>query len=282
MATDLSQWDSEEPLSTILSSSGARRGFGCDRGGLQLHAGCRPTDDATDDHLGADDHDGPHHDRPDDGGNDRAPHDCSSRPPRGPATERGRCRRRARRVLGLGEQGQRHARGDGSGRHHLVRGRLSQWAGHQPGVQLVVLAHRVHLWGARRGTGERSHLPARRGAGAVGTLVRQHGPDRRLSTPRRNPKSRVCWSGCRDLNPGPPRPERGALTKLRYSPLCRWTAGADLCQPAGNRVDGSGKTSGTSALRSRHVFVGSGDPPLGQPVIRRPTPPRSRPRRVPA
>jgi hypothetical protein len=29
-----------------------------------------------------------------------------------------------------------------------------------------------------------------------------------------NPK----WSGCRDLNPGPPRPERGALTKLRYSP----------------------------------------------------------------
>src|SRR3712207_5730025 len=25
-------------------------------------------------------------------------------------------------------------------------------------------------------------------------------------------------SGCRDLNPGPPRPERGALTKLRYIP----------------------------------------------------------------
>ncbi len=27
------------------------------------------------------------------------------------------------------------------------------------------------------------------------------------------------WSGCRDLNPGPQRPERCALTKLRYTPF---------------------------------------------------------------
>ena len=29
------------------------------------------------------------------------------------------------------------------------------------------------------------------------------------------------WSGCRDLNPGPQRPERCALTKLRYIPKGR-------------------------------------------------------------
>src|SRR3954451_24146957 len=29
---------------------------------------------------------------------------------------------------------------------------------------------------------------------------------------------RLRWSGCRDLNPGPQRPERCALTKLRYIP----------------------------------------------------------------
>ncbi len=27
------------------------------------------------------------------------------------------------------------------------------------------------------------------------------------------------WSGCRDLNPGPPAPKAGALTKLRHIPL---------------------------------------------------------------
>jgi hypothetical protein len=27
------------------------------------------------------------------------------------------------------------------------------------------------------------------------------------------------WSGCRDLNPGPPAPKAGALTKLRYIPM---------------------------------------------------------------
>ena len=26
------------------------------------------------------------------------------------------------------------------------------------------------------------------------------------------------WSGCRDLNPGPPAPQAGALARLRHSP----------------------------------------------------------------
>ncbi len=27
------------------------------------------------------------------------------------------------------------------------------------------------------------------------------------------------WSGCRDLNPGPPAPQAGALARLRHSPM---------------------------------------------------------------
>ena len=47
-------------------------------------------------------------------------------------------------------------------------------------------------------------------------------PDNRAEPEERGqpfPMSRdITQSGCRDLNPGPQRPERCALTKLRYTP----------------------------------------------------------------
>src|SRR5688572_1995769 len=52
-----------------------------------------------------------------------------------------------------------------------------------------------------------------------------HGPSNGERPPPAgaHPYGFVLESGCRDSNPGPPRPERGALTKLRYIPMRRVT-----------------------------------------------------------
>ena len=45
-----------------------------------------------------------------------------------------------------------------------------------------------------------------------------HRPRRESARARTPADLHLRWSGCRDLNPGPQRPERCALTKLRYIP----------------------------------------------------------------
>src|SRR6185436_15473333 len=44
-----------------------------------------------------------------------------------------------------------------------------------------------------------------------------------LGPPSRRSTDFAIESGCRDLNPGPQRPERCALTKLRHTPSGRWS-----------------------------------------------------------
>jgi hypothetical protein len=55
-------------------------------------------------------------------------------------------------------------------------------------------------------------------------------PTQRLETsksPVYGRKSEVYWSGWGDSNPRPPRPERGALTKLRYNPFALQKSSAE-------------------------------------------------------
>ena len=73
----------------------------------------------------------------------------------------------------------------------------------------------------------------------------------RRGRPKTTPPA-CSWSGCRDLNPGPPDPQSGALTKLRHSPW--WF-----------RRDGNG-----SVPADRQTTA----PDLGPPAVPRP---RSRP-----
>jgi hypothetical protein len=56
-------------------------------------------------------------------------------------------------------------------------------------------------------------MPSR---GAVAGLANETSAEHKHRN-RRDPQKRE--SGCRDLNPGPQRPERCALTKLRHTPL---------------------------------------------------------------
>ena len=84
--------------------------------------------------------------------------------------------------------------------------------------RLLARARRPPIVALRPDTHWRSPTRPRRSATARPSRPRpSSGPG--PTAPERPTQSTNCWwSGCRDLNPGPQRPERCALTKLRYIP----------------------------------------------------------------
>jgi hypothetical protein len=83
-------------------------------------------------------------------------------------------------------------------------------------------------------------------------------PDNPNRATRKSPDQGGCWSGRRDSNPRPQRPERCALTKLRYFPVGR------RCYPTadqqGIRQEGRGPEASVSGLAEgfgrRHIRPG--------------------------
>ena len=84
----------------------------------------------------------------------------------------------------------------------------------------------------------------------AGEAQRRYRPEAKRPTSEMVSDLRELWSGCRDLNPGPQRPERCALTKLRYIP---WE-GASLALADFTLLSGIGRdSSGGSSLGDQAV-----------------------------
>ena len=100
---------------------------------------------------------------------------------------------------------------------------------------------------------------------------RPPGGDPRVGrTPADLPKR---WSGCRDLNPGPQRPERCALTKLRHIPR---TGDPSAARSRSLRVRRSPRDPGVSPRRTGRAGERRRSPPVTVPRPRAVPRPRRR------
>src|SRR5580658_1220338 len=101
----------------------------------------------------------------------------------------------------------------------------------------------------RRPTGARGGgLPSR----PAWRTSRGWSPSPSRTAPQRTaPQTGTSWSGCPDLNRGPLRPERSALTKLRHSPLPAGTGGVVSLPERLGDVPGRDDTGTRSSIRPR-------------------------------